>query len=121
LGSLGSPRVGSNRPAPPKQAPPTAYGFHPKNLPWQRINTEAFECFRNGLLPNAVLALVVTTLPVGIIALPHYAAGLVFASACALDSARGAVLGLCPWLNPMPPLKRLAGQVGKLLMRLGKG
>jgi hypothetical protein len=88
----------------PLLAPSPSFGLQPN---WQHINTEAFTCFRNGLLPNAVLAVVVTALPVGILALPHYAAGLVFAGTCALDTARGAVLGLCPWLNPMPHLKRL--------------
>jgi hypothetical protein len=98
-------------------APSPTFGLTPN---WQRINTEALTCFRNGLLPNAVLAVVVTALPVGIIALPNYAAGLVFAGTCALDTARGALLGLYPWLNPRPHLKRL-GQTLLNLLSHGKG
>lgn len=98
----------------PLSTPSLGFGLTPN---WQAINNQAFTSFRNGLLPNAVLAVVVTALPVGIIALPHYATGLVFAGACALDTACGALLGLCPWLNPKPHLKHLANALLKLVGR----
>jgi hypothetical protein len=74
---------------------------------WQRVNHEAFQCFRQNLVPNALMVLALLALPLGRWALPHYAAGAVFVGACAVDTLRGVTIGLCPALNPQPHLQRL--------------